>query len=155
QVVGQAVHDAVATVLTEVLTNPELRQHLTGMPAAAPQAPEAAAPSTLSRLVHGIAAKVVAGVNGVRRAVSGTFQILAHSIRQIQATAQHGVNCFVTTSSRIVRRISQRLVGWGRWLQILWRLRRHLTVAASIGFTASVLIYFASPWLASLASGVT
>ena len=137
QVVGQAVHEAVAAVLTEVLTNPELRQHLAGIPTAEPQAPEASAPSILSRLVGAIAAKVVAGTTRCSRAVSGTFQMLAYSIWHIQASVRRGATFLVTASARMAGRISQRVVGWSLWLRILWQLRRHLTVAASIGFTAS------------------
>jgi hypothetical protein len=131
EAVGLAVRDAVQSVLTQVLTNPELLARLSGL-TAAPQ-PQVAAAQPAHQPVTARLAMAVRGVGGW----------IGGRIRAAGQLCRRGIACVGTGVTTC----------WAR-LGLLRQFKLQLLTAACVGVVAGAAAYHAAPWLASVASGV-
>jgi hypothetical protein len=123
---GSAVKEAVHEALMRVLTNPELLALLGGAARAhSPEPPLAAAAPMAEESQPGLRDRLGA--------------VAGWAGRQVRSATSAG---------------RRWLGGLGARLAPLWPLRRQLLVALGVGVVAGLTIYFCSPLIASLLSGV-
>jgi hypothetical protein len=130
--VGLAVKEAVQTVLTEVLSNPDIRAH----PQGSTPAPTAA---------DAYPAILPTGTSTVRRVAQSVARLVRWCTSRLHALAQLG-----RRAVQQVGRVATNLLARVRGLRFFVR---PLAAALLLGVATGIAAYCAGPWLAGVVGG--
>jgi hypothetical protein len=138
--VASAAQEALQGALTDVLTSPAMLAKLQTV--IAPQVmARMPAPTAAPRIFTGEKLRTLWA--GIRACVNRLRQACANRVRSMQ-----------TAAADLWRGAVNKAVGLWASCQIIRRFKYQLLTALSVGATVGVVVWYAGPWLAAVASGI-